>query len=83
MTRTLKTLAAGAAVGGALALGLYIGAASADQPHMQAALDALKSARAELTAATPTKGGHRGEAIRLTNLAIGEVEKAIDFDRTH
>jgi hypothetical protein len=83
MTRTLKALTAGAVVGGALALGVCIGAASADQPHMQAALEALKSARAELTAATPTKGGHRGEAIRLTNLAVGEVQKAIEFDRTH
>jgi hypothetical protein len=83
MTRTFRTVAAGAVVGGALAIGAAIGAALAEQPHMQAALDALKSARAELVAGTPTKGGHRVEALRLTNLAIGEVEKAIEFDRTH
>jgi hypothetical protein len=83
MTRTLKTLAAGVAVGGALALGVCIGSASADQPHMQAALDALRTARAELAAGSATKGGHRAEAIRLTNAAITEVERAIDYDRTH
>jgi hypothetical protein len=36
--------------------------ARADQPHMDAALDALKSARRELDAATADKGGHRGNA---------------------
>jgi len=57
--------------------------ASADQPHMQAALEALRSARRELDAATPDKGGHRAKAITLVNDAIAQVEKGITFDRRH
>ncbi len=44
-----------------------------DQPHMQAALDALKSAHMNLDKANPDKGGHRGRAIELINRAIIEV----------
>ena len=57
--------------------------ARADQPHMEAALDALKSARRELDAATADKGGHRGNALRLVKQAIGEVERGIEFARRH
>ena len=59
------------------------GRASADQPHMTDALEALRKARRELDAATSDKGGHRVKAIRLVNLAIAEVEKGIAFDRRH
>ena len=55
----------------------------ADQPHMDAALDALKSARRELDAATADKGGHRGNALRLVKQAIVEVEHGIEFARRH
>jgi len=58
-------------------------AARADQPHMDAALDALKSARRELDAATADKGGHRGNALRLVKQAIVEVEHGIEFARRH
>jgi len=57
--------------------------AHADQPHMEAALDALKAARTQLDAATPDKGGHRGAALRLVRQAIAEVEKGIGFARRH
>ena len=57
--------------------------ARADQPHMDAALDALKSARRELDAATADKGGHRGNALRLVKQAMVEVERGIDFARRH
>ena len=57
--------------------------ARADQPHMDAALDALKSARRELDAATADKGGHRGNAHRLVKQANVEVERGIDFARKH
>ena len=57
--------------------------ARADQPHMDAALDALKAARRELDAATADKGGHRGNALRLVKQAIVEVERGIDFARRH
>jgi hypothetical protein len=58
-------------------------AAVADQPHMQAALDALRLARRELDQATSDKGGHRTKAIGLVNDAINQVEKGIQFDRRH
>ena len=57
--------------------------ARADQPHMEAALEALKSARRELDAANPDKGGHRGNALRLVKQAITEVERGVDFARRH
>lgn len=57
--------------------------AAADQPHMQAALDALRSAQRELHDADADKGGHRVRAERLVHDAIAEVEKGINFDRRH
>jgi hypothetical protein len=60
-----------------------IGRASADQPRMQAALDALRLAERELEAADNDKGGHRAKAIIHTRKAIAEVEKGIRFDRRH
>ena len=57
--------------------------AASDQPHMQAALDALRSAERELHEAEADKGGHRVKAERLVHDAIAEVEKGINFDRRH
>jgi len=48
-----------------------------DQPHMQAALDALKSARNNLDKAEADKGGHRAKAIDLVKQAIDEVNAGI------
>jgi hypothetical protein len=66
-----------------IAAGFVAGRATADQPHMQAALDHLRQAKVSLERATPDKGGHREAAMRLVNDAIGEVEKGITFDRRH
>ena len=66
-----------------LVSGFLLGRASADQPHMQAALDHLRAARAELDKADQDKGGHRARAIRLVDDAIAQVEKGIHFDRRH
>jgi uncharacterized membrane protein (DUF106 family) len=57
--------------------------AGIDQPRMQAARDLLKSARDNLNAATEDKGGHRVKAVEYVNKAIDEVEKGIEYDRTH
>jgi hypothetical protein len=67
----------------AIASGFVAGRASADQPHMQAALEHLRMAKAELERADHDKGGHRDKAMRLTNDAIAEVERGIRFDRHH
>jgi len=67
----------------AIASGFVAGRASADQPHMQAALEHLRLARAELEKADRDKGGHREAAVKLTLDAIAEVERGINFDRRH
>ena len=67
----------------AIATGFVAGRASADQPRMQAALGHLKLARTELEHADRDKGGHREAALKLTNDAIAEVERGIQYDRHH
>ena len=57
------------------------GRVSADQPHMRAALNALRNARNELQIASANKGGHRAKAIDLVNQAITQVEKGIAYAR--
>jgi hypothetical protein len=63
--------------------GLTAGRVFADQPRMHAALEHLRTARAELQAAASGKGGHRERALDLTAQAIAEVEQGIAYDRTH
>lgn len=55
---------------------LLVAASSAfgDQPHMKAALDHLRMARAELERAAADKEGHRQNAIVLVDKAVVEVE---------
>jgi len=52
-----------------------------DQPHMQAARDALNNARGNLDQATADKGGHRAKAIDLVKAAIDEVNLGIQAAR--
>jgi hypothetical protein len=58
-------------------------ASSGDQPRMKEALDLLQSARNHLNNATADKGGHRAKAIEHVDRAIDEVNKGIEYDRTH
>ena len=53
------------------------GCVVAAQPHMTNALNYLQSARGELQVAERDKGGHRVNALRLINEAIGEVQAGI------
>lgn len=64
-------------------VGYATGCATGGQPHMQAALDHLRSARAELEAASSNKGGHRERAMELVDQAISEVQAGIDFAAGH
>jgi hypothetical protein len=66
---------------GTLAAGMFIGQAVAQQPHMYAALDALRTARSELQAALANKGGHRVKAIALIDQAIEETNAGISAGR--
>jgi hypothetical protein len=63
--------------------GFLLGRASADQPHMQAALEHLRAAKGELEKADADKGGHRVKALGLVNDAIAQVERGVGFDRHH
>ena len=73
----IKTGLAAALLATTLGTGVFVGEALAEQPHMEAALSDLRSARTELLAAEHNKAGHRAEALRLTNLAIAEAEAGI------
>jgi hypothetical protein len=53
------------------------------QPHMRAALEALRTAKRHLDLATPDKGGHRVKALELVNSAITETQDGIAYDATH
>ena len=50
-----------------------------DQPHMQAALEALKQAEHHLQEAKHDKGGHRAKALQATRDAIKHVEEGMKF----
>ena len=67
----------------ALIVGLFIGGAvggwaAIHQPHMVAALEALKSAKTELEAGEHNKGGHRLKALELVHKAIEQTKKGIE-----
>jgi len=49
----------------------------ADQPHMQAALQQLRAALAQLEAAVPDKAGWRARAIQSTRAAIAQTQNGI------
>ena len=61
---------------------LVVGAAGSwaaiNQPHMIAALEALKKAQMELESAEHNKGGHREKALDLVHKAIVQTKKGIE-----
>jgi hypothetical protein len=61
----------------ALMVSLYVNQVQAGQPHMQSALAALQTAKAELQSAEHDKGGHRAKAVGFVNSAIAEVQAGI------
>jgi hypothetical protein len=54
-----------------------------DQPHMQAALDALRQAEQHLKEAAHDKGGHRAAALKATQEAIKHVEMGMKVGEKH
>jgi hypothetical protein len=74
-TSSMRKLVLGTAIAASMGIGYAIGA----QPHMTETITLLQSARAELAAATPNKGGHRERALGLIDQAIGEVRAGIAF----
>ena len=65
---------------GLLVGGVFTGTAMAvNQPHMQNALTALKTAQSELNLANNNKGGYRVSALKYVNSAIWETEQGINY----
>ncbi|MCU1245248.1 MAG: uncharacterized protein JWN02_1158 [Acidobacteria bacterium] len=81
--KSRRSLVSGLVLSATLATGFLAGHVSADQPHMQTALEHLRQARRELDRASEDKGGHRARAIALVNDAIVQVEQGVRFDRRH
>jgi hypothetical protein len=76
MTTTFaRKLLLGSVIAASMGIGYAIGA----QPHMTETVALLQSARTELAAATPNKGGHRERALGLIEQAISEVRAGIAF----
>jgi hypothetical protein len=70
-----RALLLGAAISASMGIGYAIGA----QPHMAESITFLQSARGELAAATPNKGGHREPALGLIDQAISEVRAGMAY----
>ena len=54
-----------------------------DQPHMQAALEALQQAKHHLEEAKHDKGGHRAAALKAVNDAIKHVKEGMEVGEKH
>jgi len=76
---TTSTSVRGLLLGTIIAASVGIGYAIGAQPHMTQSIALLQSARGELQAATPNKGGHRERAMALIEQAIGEIRAGIAF----
>jgi len=50
-------------------------------PHIRAAIRELREAKKELETAEHDFGGHRVEAIEAINVAVRQLEKALQFSR--
>ena len=74
-TSSLRTVLFGAAIAGSVGIGYAIGA----QPHMAESIALLQSARGELAAAIPNKGGHRERGLALIDQAIAEVRAGMAY----
>ena len=70
-----RALVLGAVIASSVGVRYAIGA----QPHMSASITLLQSARGELAAALPNKGGHRERGLALIDQAIAEVRAGIAF----
>ena len=71
--KTIKTTSVALLVLASMSFSLIF----AGQPHMQAALEHLRAARASLEKAERNKGGHRERAIELVDKAIAQVQEGM------
>ena len=66
-----------------LIIGFAAGVWAERQPHMRAALEHLRAARAELEAASHDKGGHKAAALKAIDQAIEHVREGMKYANTH
>ena len=66
---------------GIVALAFAAGVAVGAQPHMEAALQALETAKMELQQAEHNKAGHREKALKAVDNAIYQVREGIRAGR--
>jgi hypothetical protein len=76
----MKTLRTGVVILAAI-MAMGVNSARADQPHMKAALEHLRAARAELRMAEHNKGGWRMRALNNVERAIGDTEAGMKAAR--
>ena len=67
----------------ALLLSMAVPVFAEDQPHMQAALEALQNAERQLQQAEHDKGGHREKALEQVRAAIAQVKEGMKYDEHH
>lgn len=79
-TKLMKTLRISFAIVAAIAA-MGLNSARVDQPHMRAALEHLRAARAELRMAEHDKGGWRVRAIANVDKAIADMERGMAVAR--
>jgi hypothetical protein len=60
---------------------VFVSPVKADQPFMRAARNDCNKALGFLRRATADKGGHRNNAMNLTNRAVSEINQGIAYDR--
>ncbi len=66
-----------------LITGFAAGVWAERQPHMRAALEHLRAARAELEAASHDKGGHKIAALKAIDQAIEHVREGMKYSNRH
>jgi hypothetical protein len=73
---------------GVLSYGVVVAPTSAQadekherHPHVHKAIHELREAKKELEKADHDFGGHRVEAIKAIDVAVKQLEKALEFDK--
>ena len=66
-----------------LITGFAAGVWAERQPHMRAAIEHLRAARAELEVASHDKGGYKRAALKAIDQAIEHVREGIKYANTH
>jgi hypothetical protein len=81
--KTISRLLMLAMLAGVFSLPVAMANTDDDQPHMRAALNALREAEKHLQEAAHDKGGHREAALKAVHDAIRHTEAGIKVGERH